>query len=186
MFGSAAVAGLAVVALLPVPLKVQMWLAAMLLVAVFSALRAGPDEKLKAVIPKVLVASLLFTLGCSAGVHLWTPSEHGMFCPEVQWFWALVLSNLLGIQWRERMEEHPGTPFPWALVFLIGGLTCFSLKVMLFERVVVVRALALVVLLAAGSHGLLLIMARRLRPELFHTLSDLVLLLPLPLLWWLE
>lgn len=186
MFGSAAIAGLAVVALIPVPVKVQMWLAVMLLVAVFSALRTGPDERLKAMIPKELVASLLFTLGCSAGVHLWTPSEHGMFCPEVQWFWALVLSNLLGIQWRERMEEHSGPPFPWTQVFLIGGLTCFSLQAMLFEGVVVVRALALVVMLACLAHGLLLMMARRLRPELFHTLSDLVLLLPLPLLWWLE
>ena len=185
MFGSAAIAGFAVVALLPVPLKVQLWLAALLVVAVVSALRTGPDERLKAMTPKEVVASLLFTLGCSAGVHLWTPSEHGMFCPEVQWFWALVLSNLLGIQWRERMEDHPGTSFPWTLWLLIGGLTCISFQAMLFETSAAVRALALVVLLAGLTHGLVLVMARRMRPELFHSLSDLVLLLPLPLLWCL-
>ena len=185
MFVLAMVAGLMLFALLPAPGKVRIWLSAMLVVAVVSALRTKPDEKLRALVPKELAASLLFTLGCSAGVHLWTPPEHGMFCHEVQWFWALVLINLLGIQWRERIQTQLSAPLPWPLMLLIGGLLCFTLQAWLSETATVVRALALISLLSASAHGLLLIMARRLRPELFHTLSDLVLLLPIPLLWWL-
>lgn len=185
MFGTAAIAGLVVVAMLPVPVKIRVWLSAMLIVAVVSALRARPDEKLMAIMPKELAASLLFALGCSAGVHLWTPPEHGTFCLEVRWFWALVLINLLVIQWCEQLHERPKEPRSWpVLLLLIGGLTCFSLQALLFEQAAAVRALALVTLMAALADGLLLIMARRLRPDLFHILADLLLLLPLPLLWW--
>lgn len=192
LFSVAGIAGLAVVNLMPLPPMIRNALAGALVFAVLSAIRSQPQERARSALPKEIAASLLFALGCSAGVHFWTPPEHSTLCPEVTMLWGLVLLNLMSIQWSEAARGEHGektqaspNAMPWAAWFVAMAVVTFSAQAWLTSVDPGERATALVAVCSAIAQGILLTVARRLRPELFHFLADVAVVMPLPLLWWL-
>jgi hypothetical protein len=193
LFIIALIAGLTVVNLMPLPGFLRNALAGALVFAVISAMRWKPSEKTSVLVPKEVIASLLIALGCSAGVHFWTPPEHGSLCPEVTLLWGLALMNLLTIHWAERVHGEHGETYPpvqpgdvpWAAA--IVGCAVASHAVLVWMNAIDSgeRGVALVAVAATLLLGLVLLMARRLRTQIVHLLADLALVLPLPLLWWL-
>jgi hypothetical protein len=192
LFSVAGIAGLAVVNLMPLPPMIRNALAGALVFAVLSAIRSQSQERARSALPKEVIASLLFALGCSAGVHFWTPPEHSTLCPEVTMLWGLVLLNLMSIQWSESVRgEHgekaqasPGA-VPWTASFVTMALVCFSAQVWMTTVDAGERATAVVALSSALIVGILLVMARRLPTQVFHFLVDAAVVIPLPFLWWL-
>lgn len=192
LFIIALIAGLIVVNLMPLPGFLRNVLAGALVFAVISSIRANPAEKVGFIVPKEVIASLLFALGCSAGVHFWTPPEHNSLCPEVTQLWGLALMNLLTIHWAERVHgEHGEThapvqpgDMPWTAAIVGCALPFHAMQVWMNATDTGERGVALVAVAAAVLLGLVLVLARRLRPQAVHLLADLALVLPLPLLWW--
>jgi hypothetical protein len=193
LFIVAAVAGLSVIGLMPLPGTIRLILSGALIAAVISAIRSTPDEKIQSWVPKEFIASLLIALGCSAGVHFWTPHEHGMLCPEVKLLWGLVLLNLVSIHWCEQARGEHGEAHgpslaghrPWLQIALIAGLIVLGADAWFSTQNLGVGVTALVASISALLTGLLHLWARRVSTELFHVLADAALLVPLPLLWWL-
>jgi hypothetical protein len=192
LFSVAGIAGLAVVNLMPLPAMIRNALAGALVFAVLSAIRSQSQERARSALPKEIVASLLFALGCSAGVHFWTPPEHSTLCPEVTMLWGLVLLNLMSIQWSEAARGEHGekakvspSAMPWAAWFVAMALVCFSVQVWTTTVDVGERATALVALSSASILGTLLVLSRRLPTQVFHFLADIAVVMPLPFLWWL-
>ena len=123
------------------------------------------------------LAALLFTLGCSTGVHFWVPPEHGVLCDETWLLWGLFTLNLWGIKAAERFHETPGQPLPVdqmvlaALLILAGEM---SKKGDDGPGSLMVCAQVSTLLL-----GLLPLLIRRVSLPLYHVLADLALVLPL-------
>lgn len=191
LFSIAAAVGLGFAIAVNVPFALRLILSIAMLAAVLLAFRSGEKESVRSLVPKEMMASLLITLGCSVGVHFWTPPEHGIFCPEVSMLWGLVALNLVSIHWCEKFKgdhregnagQAAGAP-PVAQIMLIAGLSICTTITWLAIPNQAVRITALVVVLSALCIGTLHLMVRRLSTELFHTLCDAAMILPLPLLW---
>lgn len=191
----AVVAGLALIEVWQAPALVRGAATVALLILVTTTLRERSDQGLRQMVPKEVVASLLFTLGCSAGVHFWTPSEHGLLCTETRLMWALFALNMASIVRAEHLAGLTADPnavsavhlrwraaAPWLCVALVS----FSLWSWFTATNPGLRNTALVVALSSGLLGLLLHYTQKLRSELFHVLADAALLVPLPLIWLLD
>lgn len=123
------------------------------------------------------LAALLFTLGCSAGVHFWTPPEHGILCEETWLLWGLFTLNMMGIKAAERFHEVPGKPLPVDQMVLAA---LFILYVEISKHDGSGADLLLVSMqLSALLLGLLPLMVRRVPLPLCHALADVALVLPL-------
>jgi len=129
------------------------------------------------------LAALLFTLGCSASVHFWTPPEHGILCDETWLLWGLFALNLWGIAAAERFHAAPGRALPidhtvLAIALVIAGewLKGSSLSTWVVIQCVQLSALMI---------GVLPLLLRRISLPLHHVLADMALVLPLVLLFWL-
>lgn len=144
----------------------------------------GPRD---AALPRVFkepLAALLFTLGCTAGVHLWTPPEHGLLCRDGLFLWGLFALNLQLIataeSWHGSVASSPISfhPAGWAavLILLCEFAAGTSERSEAFATNIQVAAVLLVFLAMRMT---------RMRLELFHTLADLALLLPLAWSLWI-
>jgi hypothetical protein len=141
-----------------------------------SALR-GPDANSPKSQAKSWLAALLFTLGCSLGVHFWTPSEHGVFCTETWLLWLVVLLNLLIIRQAEEVTEKATTPLvlgPFGL--MIAGLAGYeayqSHSPLSMGYFITLTAVALALTFVQS-------LTRRLPVHAIHTLADIAHLAPI-------
>lgn len=191
----AVVAGLALIEVWQAPPVVRGIATVALLALVVTTLRGRSDQGLRQFVPKEVIASLLFALGCSAGVHFWTPGEHGLLCEETRLMWALFAVNMASIVRAEHLTGLPADPnavsaihAQWreASPWLCGGLVALSTVWSFTATNPGLRNTALVVALCAALLGVLHLYSRRIRSELFHVLADAALLLPLPLIWLLD
>lgn len=123
------------------------------------------------------LAALLFTLGCSTGVHFWAPPEHGVLCDETWLLWGLFTLNLWGIKAAERFHETPGLPLPvdqivLATLLILAGEMSKGSSVGPGSLMVCMQFSALLL-------GLLPLVIRRVSLSLYHVLADGALVLPL-------
>lgn len=123
------------------------------------------------------LAALLFTLGCSTGVHFWAPPEHGVLCDETWLLWGLFTLNLWGIKAAERFHETPGQPLPvdqmvLAALLILAGEMSKNGGDGPGSLMVCAQVSALLL-------GLLPLLIRRVSLPLYHVLADVALVLPL-------
>lgn len=177
-----------------VPPVIRIAAIAALLAMTLSSLRDESSAGMRHYVPKEFIASLLFALGSSAGVHFWTPSEHGLLglCNETWLMWGLFATNMASIARAEHLAGVPADPMAaspirteWhkAALWWCAVLLVVSLIQAFDARNPGTRNTALVVAVAAALLALLNANARRLRCDLFHVLADAALLIPLPLAW---
>ncbi len=161
-----------------------------LLAMIVQARRERPTTR--TLVPKEALASLLFALGSSAGVHFWTPAEHGLLCSETTLMWGLFALNMMSIVRSEQLTGRHGDPLAspslqsglnhyllGAVLLMMSGWNLFQAGNNGLRHTSLLVGLS--VLLLAALHT----KAHRLSTERFHVLADAALLLPLPLLWWL-
>lgn len=190
--------GLVMIVDMPAPASYRWFLAAALVSVVLFAIHGRFDARWRALLPKEVFAALLIALGCAAGVHFWVPEDHNFFCIEVALICGLFLVNLLGIASSEHLAELHADPesllqtrpsLASGHLWLVGGMIAASVWVAFTSieehQAPGVVATAVTVALATALHGVLHLFVRRLRPELYHLLADAVLIIPLPVLFWL-
>ena len=111
---------------------------------------------------------------------------------------CLFLINLLGIASSEHMAKLHADPASllqmqpalignhfWLVTAVIGWSGWVALTAILGRQAPGIAATAVVVAIGAALHGALHLFVRRLRPELYHLLADVTLIIPLPVLFWL-
>ena len=190
-------AGLLLLARLPVPSIYRLSAALAFSSAAFLAARQGNDKRWRIVLPKELLASLLFVLGASAGVHFWSDGEHGWLCLETLLLWAIAALNMAGIACAESLHGGPNAHGSIAQTHpqIAGTLPILAMGLAAISGTVLVQSLAgrdtpymagTAAMVLASSCLLLLLQlsVQRLSPATFRTLADFALLLPLPLVWW--
>ncbi len=156
---------------------------AAVVVFIFMRLLVHRDRELRLLKTfKEPLAALLFTLGCSAGVHFWTPPEHGVLCAETWLLWGLFALNLWCISAAEHFHAAPDRSVPVDLSMLAIALVSAGewLKGSHASAGVVIECVQLSALLLA----LLPLWMRRIPLPLYHVLADGVLVLPLGRLFW--
>ncbi len=190
----AMIIGVAMIELWRAPSLLRGMALLILLIVIISVRRQHPQQGSSKLLPKEVLASLLFALGSSAGVHFWTPTEHGLFCVETLLMWGLFAFNMLSIVRSEQITGQHCDPQSslalnanWSRASLLLGLVLIASCAwqLIYAGNDGVRHTAL---LAGLSSALLISLhqaARKLPTELFHLLADAALLAPLPLLWWL-
>ena len=125
---------------------------------------------------KVPLAALLFTLGCSVGVHFWTPPEHGILCLESWLLWGLFTLNMGNIKAAERFHASPGSPVSWETA--TGAVLLVVVCEWMMKDSAGGQAMVRCVQLSAVFLGLLPLLMRRLSLPLYHVFSDVALALP--------
>ncbi len=148
------------------------------------------DPRWSFLLPKELFAAFLLALGCVIGVHFWVQEEHFFLCVETVLVTGLFLLNLVSIVSSERLAGAQAGlarrrySHLWLGGLLLGAASWTAFDTLHHHGAPGVVAAAVVVAVSAllhlGLHGF----AHRLRPELFHVLADLMLVVPLPLLFW--
>lgn len=154
--------------------------AIVLVVMVLSFLRQL-DIRLGHFLPKEMNAALLFALGCTTSVRFFAMPDNLLEPVAECLLLALLFAcNLHGIASRER--KHGGSHG-----LLVGGTLGFALLVLWMIRQGLLGHSLLgpvsVALVALPLHAVVQVAGRRLSNEAHHVLSDLVLLVPLPLGW---
>ena len=190
--------GLVLIAGLPMPDPIKVLMSGTLVGVMLIAARRRFDSRWRSILPKEVPAALLIALGCAAGVHFWSPEDHSLVCIEVKLMCCLFLINLLGIASSEHMAKLHADPASllqmqpalignhfWLVTAVIGWSGWVALTAILGRQAPGIAATAVVVAIGAALHGALHLFVRRLRPELYHLLADVTLIIPLPVLFWL-
>jgi hypothetical protein len=142
---------------------------------------------------KELLAGLLFALGCAAGVHVWAMNGHPALCAETLLLWALVTINMMIIHCSERQtkqhHEITNRSEPWWLqvsaqrtiiVICLVGTAIVACR----SGNAGTRAVALAATISFGLTCWLHSKVRTFDAERFHFFADVVVVLPLPVVWW--
>lgn len=180
----AGLGGIMLVSRMPMPAGYRFTLCLLVLgVMVLSFLRQL-DVRLGHLLPKEMTAALLFAMGCTTSTRFLAMPDHwiepALECLLLMLFFAC---NLHGISCREKNVNdslrHP---------LLVLGAIMFTLSLLwviefgLLENAL--RGPARAVLGGLVLHSLVHRARRNLSVDAYHVLADLVLLLPLPLVWW--
>lgn len=154
--------------------------AIVLVVMVLSFLRQL-DIRLGHFLPKEMNAALLFALGCTTSTRFFAMPDNLLEPVAECLLLALLFAcNLHGISTRERRNSGSHG-------LLVGGTLGFALFVLwMIHHHILGHSLlgpVCVVLVALPLHVVVQSAGKRLSDEAHHVLSDLVLLVPLPLAW---
>lgn len=159
-----------------------------------SSQRLGAQTRL----PKELIASLLFTLGCTAAVHFFTVDDGlAELVAETTMMWAVIFANMTGIACVERHHREdnddpnsiacrwPGIPgrYPWLVMGLMLVAIGFAMPAAPFSMP---RSTILLARSVGGSAVLLgLLWWRRagLSPLSYRILADAAIVLPVSVVW---
>lgn len=156
-------------------------LSAMVLVVMVLSFLRQLDIRRGHFLPKEMNAALLFALGCTTSTRFFAMPDNLLEPVAECLLLALLFAcNLHGIAARER--KHSGSHG-----LLVGGtLGCALLILWMIHHGVVGHSLlgpVCVTLVALPLHAAVQMAGRRFSNEAHHALSDLVLVLPLPLAW---
>lgn len=192
------IATLLVVAGLPMEPALKFGLSMLVIALMSLALLRQISAKWGWMMPKELAGGVLFALGTTAGIRFFASVDGWSASTlEVLLLAWLFSSNLIGISISEaghgRAPEPAGMVaavpgirkiHPWLLAVGVGcGLVLWHSA----QGSTVPPVLGRVALVFAAAMALLLVVhlqVRRLSADLYRVLADLVLVLPLPLVWW--
>lgn len=177
----AGVGAVALISRLPAPPGFRFVLSLMVLGVMALSLLRQLDLRLGHVLPKEFAAALLFAMGCTTCSRFFAMPDN-LLDPvaECLLLAALFACNLHGIA----MCERRGGGQHAVLAGLALATTLMMLQLVhlgLLEHALL--GPARVALGALGLHIVVRVIGRRLSPEAYHVLTDLALLLPLPLAW---
>lgn len=139
------------------------------------------DLRLGHMLPKEFAAALLFAMGCTTSSRFFAMPDT-LLDPlaECLLLAALFACNLHGISRQERSEGTRHAVLV-ALVLAVTVGTVQMVRLGLLEPALL--GPARVALGALGLHAIVRLFGRRLSPEAYHVLTDVALILPLPLAW---
>lgn len=193
----AGLAGLFVIAILPVPRGTGFLFSVIVLMLMISGFIRRVNNGPAVAVPKEVFGSLLFTLGCVSSVHFFTASQDGWnSIAEIAMLWALVLANMTGIAAVEKAHGWPhesgsvkelwphlaGRHAGQLVAAFAAGLAVFLLS----RSGTLVRNLgdeAVCIMLSAALLAGLWLIRGRLGPLSFRVLADAAMVLPLPWIW---
>lgn len=177
----AGMGGILLISRMPAPAGFRMVLSLMVLGIMALSFLRQLDVRLGHLLPKEATAALLFALGCTTSTRFFAMPDN-LLQPLVECgLLALLFAcNLHGISAHER---HAGGRHAVLVAFTVF-CTLGTLWLVLHGRLPdTLTTVSLVVLSAVGLHALVQLAGRRLSTEAHHVLSDLALILPLPLAW---
>lgn len=179
----AGLGGIILISRMPTPAGYRLTLSLLVLAVMVLSFLRQLDLRMGQVLPKEITAALLFAMGCTTSTRFLAMPETILEPILESLLLALLFAcNLHGISCHEqaadRKNRHPQ---------LVFGTLIFCLAVFGFARSGVLenslRGPALAAFGAAALHSMVHLFRRRLSIDAYRVLADLVLILPLPLVW---
>jgi len=180
----AGLGGILLISNMPMPAGYRFTLCLLVLAVMVLSFLRQLDIRMGHVLPKELTAALLFALGCTTSTRFLAMPENILDPVLESLLLALLFAcNLHGITCQEKGGDHERRHPPLVLGSLIFTLTLLWLvEFGVLEHAL--RGPARACLGALVLHALLHRSRRRWSLDAYHVLADLVLILPLPLVWW--
>lgn len=181
LIACAGVGAVMLISRLPASAGFRLVLSSMVLVVLVLSFLRQLDVRMGHFLPKEFSAALLFALGCTTSARFFAmPDTLREPMVESLLLAALFACNLHGIAARERRAAGSHSLLV-AVAVLFTGVVFWWVHTGALEHVLL--APARVVLAALLLHAVVQRAGRRLSPEAHHVLSDVALVLPLPLAW---